>query len=527
MDPNKTTQVKFNQEATDSLMAGVYEVCEATATTLGARGRNVAIDTPWGVPAIIHDGVRVASSINPKEPFKKQGAKIIQEAARKQRDEVGDGTTAVLVLAQAILKECLKVTASGVNAMSLREGLESGAKKVVEALEKLSSPISGIEQMRQIATISAQNEELGTLIANTLEKVGKEGIVTVDGSKLSETMVEIQEGMQLDKGYANPYMITDIERRLAVLDDAYILVTDHPLASVAEISKFLETKVVPNTKKVLFISPEIGGDFENSLIVSKMQGTFLGLAVRAPGVALHQREILLDICALTGATFISKEGGFDDLEFSVLGRVQKVVAGKISTIITGGQGHRKDVLQRIQAIKTQMEDADISEFDHEQLKERLGKLTNGIAVIKVGGITEVEMTERKERAIDAVAATQAAVKHGIIVGGEIAYLNCLSVLDEKVLGEKILKEAMKEPFRRLVSNAGYDAGEKLAEYNAYLAKDTGFDVTDGKFKNMVKSGIIDPVSVPVCAIKTAVSVSTQLSSLGASVVNENEEKKVS
>lgn len=520
------TKVAFNQDAIEKLMEGVKDVCEATSTTLGPRGRNVAIERPY-MNLIVHDGVTVADSIQPKDPFQRLGAQIIQEAAKKQRDEVGDGTTAVMVLAYAILKEAIKATASGVNPMSLRKGLESGSKKIIEALQALSQPIKGLPQMKQIATISAGDKELGELVAETLHKIGHEGIITVDESKLAETLVEIQDGMQIDKGYSHPLMITDPERRIAVLDDCHILVTDIPLTNLADIGKFLETKIIPNTKKVLFISPEISGDFLSALIGAKIQGAFLGLAVRAPGVAMHQRDMLQDICALTGAKFIDKESNtnFDKFDMEVLGKVEKVTAGKISTVIIGGQGHRKDVLARIQGIKTQMLEPDLSGFDKEQLRERLGKLTNGIAVIKVGGQTEIEMKERKERAIDAVAATQAAVKYGVIAGGEISYLQASQKVDwSDELGEKILKEAIRQPFKRLVENAGYSGGEMITELK-HQKDGIGFDVTDGEFKDMIVSGIVDPVSVATSAIKTAVSVSVQLSSLGAAVVQEPQEKK--
>lgn len=528
--PGRYNTVKFGKDAVDSIMEGVREVTEATATSLGPLGKNSIIDREYDF-VIVHDGVTIADSIQPKEPFKRAGSKIVQEAAKKQRDSVGDGTTVAMVLTQAILDETLKATASGINPMTLRRGLESGAKKVTDKIKSLATPVKTLKQKIQIATISAEDEELGKLVAETIHKIGDEGVLTVEESKAAETYVEHQEGMQVDKGYAHAFMMTDPERQTAVLEDAYILITDIPLNSIADIGKFLEHTIFPNTKKVLFISPEIGLDFMQVLLNSKMQGTFLGVAMRAPGVAHHQTEILQDLCALTGATLITKEAGmkFDDQPFSALGQAHRIVMSKISTIITGGRGRKDDILQRIAVIKKQMEDTDISDFDREQLKARLGKLTNGVAVIKVAGQTEVEMKERKERALDAVASTQSAVKHGYVPGGEIIYLGVLDILDENVLGEKILKNALKAPFKRLVENAGYDSGELLAIRSQTKGPEfdinkVGYDVVDGEFKDMVKTGIIDSVAVPTTAVKTAVSVAVQLSSLGAAVVLENEEK---
>mgnify|MGYP001010032143 CR=1 FL=1 len=526
MNDQKHTEVKFNKDAVDAIYEGVKEVTEATVTTLGPMGRNALIDLGYAID-IIHDGVRTAESINPTDPFKRAGARVVQEAAKKQRDAVGDGTTAVMCLTQAILDQTLQATASGINPMSLRRGLESGSKKIVAALTDMATPVNTLRQKTQVATISAEDEELGKLVAKTIEDIGDDGVLTVDTSKAMETFVEMQEGMQIDKGYAHQFMVTDPERLTAVLEDCHILVTDHPLTTIAEIAKFLNNVVFPNTKKVLFISPEVGIDFMQVLLGAKQSGQFLGVAMRAPGIGSGMTDQLQDICALTGATLIAKDRAmkFDDLSFDVLGRASRVTMSKISTIITGGSGHRKDVLQRIASIKTQMEDDTISEWEREQLKARHARLTNGVAVIKVGGETEIEVKERKERVIDAVAATQAAVKQGIVPGGETAYLNALTVLDDAVLGEKILKEALKEPFKRLVSNAGYDAGEKLAQLTqTNKNKQVGFDVLDGQFKDMMTAGIVDPLLVPVTAVKTAVSVAVQLSSLGAAIVQLEPQK---
>lgn len=520
------TDVKFNQDANNSISAGIREVTESVATTLGPLGRNVLIDKGYET-VIVHDGVTVANSIYPEDPYKRNGAKVIQEAAKKQRDEVGDGTTAVMILAQSIYDQIYKVVSAGENPMPLRRSIEKGAKKVIDRIQKLSKPVKSLDKKIQIATISAEDPELGKLIAETVHKVGDNGVITVEESKAAETYVDHQEGMQIDKGYAHAFMITDQERQIAVLEDAYVLITDLPLNDLTSIGAYLETLIKQGIKKILFISPEVGGDFLTAMVGAKIQGQFLGVAVRAPGIGANQTEILQDMCALTGATFISKEAGhtFDQMTYEVLGKAKRIVCSKISTIITGGAGHKDDILQRLAVIRKQMEDDTISDFDREQLKGRLGKLTDGVAVIRVAGQTEIEMKERKERAIDAVCAVQAAVRHGAVPGGEIAYLTTLIDLDEKILGEKILKEALQQPFRRLVTNAGYDAGQIYERIKATVPAGYGFDVTDGKIKKMIDAGILDPTAVPVSAIKNAVSVATQLSLLGAAVVLKNIDSK--
>lgn len=525
MNPNNPqyTEVKFNEDAQNAIYQGVHEVAEAVATTLGPLGRNVLIDRGHE-NSILHDGVSVANAINPQEPFRRNGAKVIQEAAKKQRDEVGDGTTAVMVLSDAIVREARKVIAAGNNPMTLRRGLESGAKKVIDVIESASIPVRRAEQKKQIATVSANSEELGKLIADTIQDVGDEGVITVDDSKASETIVEKQDGMQVDKGYAHQYMITEAERKLAIIDDCHVLVTDMPLNDMTHIKNYLENIVIPNTKKVLFVSPEIGMDFIVPLLGAKMSGQFIGLAMRAPGLATQQTEILQDICALTGAMFISKDAHkFEDLTFEALGSAARVIQSKTSTIIEGGRGNKRDIQRRITTIKNDMDEEGISDYEMEQLKGRLAKLTNGVAVIRVGGQTDVEMKDRKERVIDAVQATQAACRYGLVPGGEVIYLSALSQLDDNIIGERILKDVLKAPFKRLVENAGYDSGQLLSELMR-KPRGEGYDVVTGEFKDMIKAGIVDPTAVPVNAIKNAVSVATQLSSLGAAVVIKNEEK---
>lgn len=525
MNPNQNyTETKFNQDAIDSVYKGVNEVAEAVATTLGPMGRNVLIDKGYET-SIIHDGVNVSLIVNPEEPFARNGANVMKEATKRQRDLVGDGTTCVAILTQAILNEALKIVSAGNNPMMLRRGLESGANKVCEYIKKnLTTPVKTLAQKRQIATISAEDEELGKLVSDTIEKVGSEGIITVEESKGGDTYVEIQEGMQIDKGYAHELLITDPERLTCVVEDVQVLVTDLNMNNLAECAKFINDVVAPNTKKICIIAPEIGGDFLQAMIGTKLQGKLLPLLVRAPGIGSNQRDSLLDIAALTGAKFITKESGvtLDEVTFNDLGRATRIISSRVSTIITGGKGKKTDVLDRILLIKTQMKDDDISEYDREQLNARLGRLTNGVAVIKVSGQTEVEMKERKERVIDSVASTKSACKHGMVAGGEVTYLNALHVLDTSIMGEKILKNALTAPFKRLVENAGFDGGEQLNQRTLYAKKPNfGFDVTDGTFKDMIDNGIIDSAAIPTTAIQTAVSVAVQLSSLGSAIVIKN------
>lgn len=524
---NNNTKVLFGDEATQAIMKGVNLVCDATTVTLGPMGKNCAIDKEYS-HIILHDGVSVSESINPKDPYEKLGAKIIKEAAKKQRDSVGDGTTVCMLLSQSILKEALKATSSGVNPMSLRTGLEEGSVKVIKELNKQSKPIKTLEQKIQVATISAEDPYLGKIIAETRHKIGDDGIMVVEDSKMSETIIEMQDGMQFERGYAHPFMVTDPERMVTILEDVHVLISDIPLNNLIDIGKFLETKVLgQGIVKMVFIVPEVGGDFLQAMLGAKVNGKFLGLVVKNPMIGSHAIEFLQDLCALTGAKLVSKEAGhkFEDIDLTWCGKIGRIVSTRLSTTITNGGGSKKDVLQRIQSIKQQQGDKDLSDFDKEKLKERLAKLTSGIAVVKVGGETEIEMKERKERAIDAIAATTAAIKYGIIAGGEIPYLIARNVLDQSVLGEKILFDALAEPFKKLVSNAGYSSGEMLSDWKHKNSNEMGFDVVSGEWKNMVESGVLDPTSVLTNAIKTSISCSIQIMSVGAVVVPDVEDDK--
>lgn len=521
------SNILFADEARVKLLKGATTLRDAVATTLGPLGHNVAIakgDPKGNVyeRIVVHDGVTCAKAIDPIDPYENMGASLIRESAQKQVDLVGDGTTVTIVLAHAILSSCLKLMAAGVNAMSLRRGIEEGVTKLIKEIEKHATPVKTLKDKIAVATISAEDKELGELIAKTLHDIGDDGVMTVEESRGAETLVEKQEGMQLDKGFVNPFFVTDPSKMTATISDCHVLVTDKPLTSIAEIGEFLNTKIFPNTKKLLFISPEVGGDLLPVLIENKLSGNFLSLAVGAPSFGDNQKQCLLDICALTGATFISQEAGhsFNDCDFSVLGKVEKVSANRSSTILLGGAGSKKAVQERISSIKHQLSTIDVP-FDIEKLKERLGKLTNGIAVLRVGGQTEIEMKERKERALDAIAATKAAITDGIVAGGETIYLKIKDVLGNSP-AETVLKEALMMPFKQLMDNSGLDSGTMLA-----VMGDKGIDVTDGKVKDLLKSGIIDPAQVSKLALKNGSSTAIMLATTGAVITPHYDKNNLS
>ncbi len=513
------TDVLLDEEAMRKLVKGVKLLAKMVGSTLGPRAKSVAIDQDYTY-RVVDDGVIVARAINLKDKFEELGVKIARESAQKVVDTTGDGTSATIVLLSGIVDEAMKVISSGVNPMRLRVEIEQAAKKVLTSLSKIKQSITSKEQKIQVATISCKDTELGKLIADTIIKIGDGGIITVEESKMPDTVVEMQDGMQFERGYAHPFMITEPERMVAVLEDVHVLISDIPLTNLVDIGKFLENQVLAKgVVKMVFIVPEVGGDFLSAMLGAKINGKFLGLVVKNPMVGSHATEFLQDLCAMTGAKLVSKEAGhkFEDIDLTWCGKIGRIVSTKVSTTITKGGGLRDDVLQRIQVIKEQMKDETLSDFDKEKLKERLAKLTKGVAVLKIGGETEVEMKERKERAIDAVMACQSAVKHGIVPGGEIAFLMASSVLkDSSILGEQILYHALKKPFKQLTENAGFDSGEMLNEFNH--RKGEGLDVTDGIWKDMVKEGIVDPYDCPETAIKVAVSCAVQLMTVGGAIV---------
>jgi chaperonin GroEL len=503
--------IKFDSEAREKLLKGVNTLTDAVAATLGPKGRNVALDKKWGAPNVVHDGVSVAKEIELEDPFENMGAQLIKEAASKTNDVAGDGTTTATVLAQALISEGLKNIQAGANPMVLRRGIEKATLLLVEELKKMSKKLTTPEEITQVATISAQNEEIGKIISEAIAKVGKDGVITVEEGRTLTMTVDYKEGMEFDKGYQSAYFVTDSDKMEANLEEPYILITDKKVSSMAELMPFLE-KFVQVSKTLVIIAEEIEGDALPTLVLNKLRGAFNVLAVQAPGFGDRRKAMLEDIAILTGGTVISEDTGrkLESVEVEDLGKAGRVTSTKDSTLIVDGKGSKKAIDSRIAQIRKELEESD-SEFDKEKLQERLAKLTGGVAVINVGAATEIEMKEKKERVIDAVAATKAAIEEGIVAGGEIALIRAGKVLEtvkgdgEEMVGVRMVMDSIEKPFRKLISNAGYDEGVMLAKV-LDLKGDMGIDVSDGKVKDLVKTGVIDPVKVTRSALQNAASV---------------------
>ncbi len=523
--------LKFDVEAREKLLKGINTLTDAVASTLGPKGRNVALDKKWGAPQVVHDGVTVAKEIELEDPFENMGAQLLKEAASRTNDVAGDGTTTATVLAQAIVSEGLKNIQAGSNPMILRRGIEASVDALVAELSKMSKKLTSIEETTQVATISAQDEEIGKLISQALEKVGKDGVVTVEEGRSMEMSVEYKEGMEFDKGFASAYFVTDTDRMEASMDDPYILITDKKISSMQDLLPFLE-KFVQVSKTLIIIADEIEGEALTTLVLNKLRGVINVLAVGAPGFGDRRKSLLEDIAILTGGTVISEDTGmkFESVEVEDLGRAGRVTSTKDSTLIVDGKGDKKKIQSRINQIRKEL-DATTSEFDKEKLAERLAKLTGGVAVINVGAATEIEMKEKKERVIDAVSATKAAIEEGIVPGGEIALLRASKVLDsitldnsEAMVGVQIVKNALDKPFRMLVKNAGMDEGVALAKVMDTKGNE-GIDVNDGKIKDLVKAGVIDPVKVTRTALQNAASVSIMIMTTNVLITDAPEKEK--
>lgn len=518
-------QIKYGADARKKLLDGVNKLADAVATTLGPKGRNVALDKKWGAPNVVHDGVTVAKEIELEDQFENMGAQLVKEAASKTADVAGDGTTTATVLAQSLVQEGIKMITAGVNPMMLQRGLEKASKYVVEELKKASKKIT-LEEASSVATISAGDPNLGKLIADALKAVGgKDGVVTVEEGKGLETTVDHKEGMQFDRGFASPYFATDTDKMIAEIEDPYILITDKKISAVSDLLPFLE-KFVKVSKNLVIIADEVEGEALATLVVNKLRGTFNALVVKAPGFGDRRKEMLEDIAILTGGTVISEDLGkkLENVEVEDCGRADKVKSDKENTSIIGGKGKKANIEARVFQIKREITET-TSEFDREKLQERLAKLSGGVAVINVGAATEIEMKDKKERAIDAVAATKAALEEGIVPGGAVALLNISQKMNSDKLGkvatdEKIaydlVKKALKSPFVKLMENAGVDAGQLLAKANEVASEGMGFDVLslvsaeEAKPVDMVKAGIIDPLKVVRTAVQNAISVSTMI-----------------
>lgn len=509
--------LKFDSDAREKLLKGINILTEAVASTLGPKGRNVAIDKKWGAPQIVHDGVTVAKEIELEDPFENMGAQLIKEAASKTNDVAGDGTTTATILTQAIVAEGLKNIQAGANPMILRKGIETAVSALTLELKKISKKLTTAEEITQIATISAQDEMIGKTISEAIAKVGKDGVITVEEGKTMEMSVDYKEGMEFDKGYASPYFVTDTDKMESSIEDAHILITDKKISNMAELLPFLE-KFVQISKNLVIIADEIEGEALTTLVVNKLRGVFNVLAVGAPGFGERKKEMLSDIAILTGGTIISEETGrkFESVEVNDLGRAGRVTSTKDATLIVDGKGSKGKIEVRIAQIRKELENSD-SDFDREKLSERLAKLTGGVAVVNVGAATEIEMKEKKERVIDAVAATKAAIEEGIVPGGEVALLRVAEVLDglkvegEEKVGVEIVKKALQQPFRRLVKNAGLDEGISLSKVLESKGN-MGIDVLDGSLKDLVKAGVIDPVKVTRSALQNGASVAIMVMS---------------
>jgi len=532
-------QLYFNEEARRALKRGVDLVADAVKTTLGPRGRNVAIDKKFGSPTVTHDGVTVAKEIELKDPFENMGAQLLKEAATKTNDVAGDGTTTATVLAQAIVTEGLKVVAAGANAMLLKRGLDRGAEALVAAIKASAVPVRDRADIAHVATNSAADSEIGELIAEVMEKVGKDGVITVEESKGVTFEKEYTEGMQFDRGYISGYMVTNVERQEAELDEPYILITDKKISSIQEILPVLE-KVLQVTKNFVIIAEDVDGEALATLVVNKLRGTINALAVKAPGFGDRRKAMLQDIAILTGGTVISEEIGrkLDSATIEDLGRARKVIATKDDTTIIEGRGDEAAIRARIEQIRAQIATT-TSDFDREKLQERvaklLAKLAGGVAVIKVGAATEPELKEKKHRVEDALSATRAAVEEGIVPGGGVALINAIPALDnvqvaheDEKVGLQILRRALEEPLRILARNAGEDGSVIIANVRRLQEekgdKTIGYNVLTGQYGSMIEQGIIDPVKVTRSAVQNAVSIAGMILTTEALITDIPEDK---
>lgn len=513
-------QIIYGDEARKKLKTGVDKLAKAVVTTLGPKGRNVGIERSWGTPHVIHDGVSIAKEIELEDKFENMGAQLVKEAASKTNDVAGDGTTTSTMLAQAIVESGMKVISTGINPMSLRRGLELATEASVSEIKKLSKAVSTKEEKAQVATNSAQNSEIGNLIAEAMEKVGNNGVITVEESRGMELELNYKEGMQFDKGYVSPYFITNSERMEAELDSPYILLTDSKISSIQELLPLLE-QLMKLSKNLIIIADDIDGDALATLVVNKLRGTFNPIAIKAPGFGDRRKEILEDIATLTGATVVSSDTGrkIESAGIEDLGRAEKIVVNKDETVIIGGHGDKNKVDDRVALIKKQLETTE-SQYDKEKLVERIAKLTGGVAVISVGANTEAELKEKKLRVEDAVNATKAAVEEGIVAGGGVTLLRIRKAIDnlklegDEKVGANILREALEKPLRVIVENAGEDSGRILSNVERIQEEkknhNIGFNVLSMEYTDMIQQGILDPAKVTRSALQNAVSVSTMI-----------------
>ncbi|HAT4072121.1 TPA: chaperonin GroEL [Clostridium perfringens] len=515
----------FGEEARRSMQAGVDKLANTVKVTLGPKGRNVILDKKFGSPLITNDGVTIAREIELEDAYENMGAQLVKEVATKTNDVAGDGTTTATLLAQAIIREGLKNVTAGANPILIRNGIKTAVEKAVEEIQKISKPVNGKEDIARVAAISAADEKVGKLIADAMEKVGNEGVITVEESKSMGTELDVVEGMQFDRGYVSAYMVTDTEKMEAVLDNPLVLITDKKISNIQDLLPLLE-QIVQAGKKLLIIADDIEGEAMTTLVVNKLRGTFTCVGVKAPGFGDRRKEMLQDIATLTGGVVISDEVGGDlkEATLDMLGEAESVKVTKESTTIVNGRGNSEEIKNRINQIKLQLE-ATTSEFDKEKLQERLAKLAGGVAVVKVGAATETELKESKLRIEDALAATKAAVEEGIVPGGGTAYVNVINevakltsdIQDEQV-GINIIVRSLEEPMRQIAHNAGLE-GSVIIEKVKNSDAGVGFDALRGEYKDMIKAGIVDPTKVTRSALQNAASVASTFLTTEAAVAD--------
>ncbi|EOR28104.1 chaperonin GroEL [Clostridium sartagoforme AAU1] len=517
--------IKFSEDARRSMQIGVDTLADTVKVTLGPKGRNVVLDKKFGAPLITNDGVSIAREIELEDPYENMGAQLVKEVATKTNDVAGDGTTTATLLAQAIIREGLKNVTAGANPILIRNGIKMAVDKAVEEIKKISKPVNGKEDIARVAAISASDEEVGKLISDAMEKVGNEGVITVEESKSMGTELDVVEGMQFDRGYVSAYMVTDTEKMEAVLDNPVILIADKKISNIQELLPILE-QIVQQGKKLLIIAEDVEGDAMTTLVVNRLRGTFTCVAVKAPGFGDRRKEMLQDIAVLTGGTVISEELGIDikEVTLDMLGQCESVKVTKENTTIVNGKGNSEAIKERVSQIRAQIEETS-SEFDKEKLTERLAKLAGGVAVIKVGAATETELKEKKLRIEDALAATKAAVEEGIVPGGGAAYVNIINevakvtsdVADTQV-GINIIVRSLEEPMRQIAINAGVE-GSVIIDHVKGREAGVGYDALNGNYTDMIKAGIVDPTKVTRSALQNAASVASTFLTTEAAVVD--------
>ena len=524
-------EIKFGEEARKSLMNGVNQLADTVKVTLGPKGRNVVLDKKFGAPLITNDGVTIAKEIELDNPFENMGAQLVKEVSTKTNDVAGDGTTTATVLAQSMIREGVKNVAAGGDPMAIKRGMDKAVKVAVDALKKISSPVQGKEDIARVASISANNEEVGELISEAMEKVSKDGVITIEESKTSQTELNVVEGMQFDKGYVSPYLVTDTEKMEAVLDNPYILITDKKISNIQEILPLLEA-LMQQSGKLLMICDDVESEALSTLVLNKLRGVLNVVAVKAPGYGDKRKEMLQDIAILTGGEVITSDLGLElkDTQIEQLGRAKQVKVQKENTIIVDGMGDKQAIADRVNQIRAQLEE-EKSEYEKEKLQERLAKIAGGVAVIGVGAATEVEMKDRKLRMEDALSATRAAVEEGIVAGGGTAFVNIIpeveklanSLSGDEKLGAKIIQKALEEPVKQIAVNAGLEPAVILQKVKE-SKEGIGFNAATEEYVDMKKSGIVDPTKVSRSALQNAASIASMVLTTESIVTDKKEPK---